>query len=127
MNELYAKIQSLLQESRQKLIRTVNVTVLQTYWQVGKYIVEYEQNGKERAGYGKAVINELSKRLMKEFGGGFTSTNLRYMRQLYTYFPIYHTLCDKLSWSHYRSLLKIQKRRLPEIFIFKNVYKETGV
>lgn len=54
---------------------------------------------------------------MKELGDGFTPTNLRYRRQLYTYFPIYHTVCDKLSWSHYRSLLKIQEETIRNFYV----------
>ena len=60
------------------MIHHVNSTLVRAYWQVGKYIVEYEQQGTGRAGYGKAVINTLSRRLVAEFGNGFTATNLRY-------------------------------------------------
>lgn len=95
--ELYYRIRILLHESRNHIARSINTTIVQTYWEIGKYIVEYEQNGKGRAEYGKGVINALSKYLVKEFGGGFTPTNLKYMRQLYIYFPIGHTLCDRLS------------------------------
>lgn len=97
----------ILQEARAKVIHHVNSTLVRAYWQVGKYIVEYEQQGTGRAGYGKAVINTLSRRLVAEFGNGFTATNLRYMRQFYQCYPKYHTLCDKLSWSHCRTLLKV--------------------
>ena len=62
------------------MARTVNTTMVKAYWQVGKYIVEYEQQGKERAEYGKGVIKNLSERLMKEYGSGFSVPNIKLMR-----------------------------------------------
>ena len=106
--KLFADIRNLLQSTRKKISSSINSTIVRAYWQVGKYIVEYEQQGEQRAKYGKAVITDLSKRLVAEFGNGFTATNLRYMRQFYSFFPIYHTLCDKLSWSHCRTIIKVQ-------------------
>ncbi len=105
---LVDNIRQTLQEARKSIASSVNSTLVRAYWQVGKHIVEYEQGGAERAEYGKNVINSVSKQLVAEFGSGFTPTNLRYMRQFYLCFPIYHTLCDKLSWSHCRTLLKVQ-------------------
>lgn len=125
--ELYSRIRSLLQEARSHIVHSVNTTIIQTYWQIGKYIVEYEQDGKERAEYGKGVITELSKYLVKEFGGGFTPTNLKYMRQLYIYFPISHTLCDQLSWSHYRTLLKVQNEEARNFYIQESVKENWSV
>ena len=107
-NALYESIRSILQEARQSIARNVNSTLVKAYWQVGRHIVEYEQEGEERAKYGKGTLKKLSAKLTAEFGSGFTTTNLMYMRQFYSCFPIYHTLCDKLSWSHCRTLLKVQ-------------------
>ena len=107
-NNLYESVREILQEARQNIARTVNSTLVKAYWQVGRHIVEYEQGGAERAKYGNAVIKNLAARLTSEFGSGFTVTNLVYMRQFYVCFPNYHTLCDKLSWSHCRTLLKVQ-------------------
>lgn len=107
-SHLVDNIRQTLQEARKSIAHSVNATLVRAYWQVGKHIVEYEQGGAERAKYGKKVINSISKQLVTEFGSGFTPTNLRYMRQFYLSFPIYHTLCDKLSWSHCRTLLKVQ-------------------
>ncbi len=70
-------------------------------------IVEEEQNGKDRAEYGSYLIKELSSRLTSEFGKGFTASNLKMMRQFYLAFPIGHTLCDQLSWSHYRLIMRL--------------------
>ena len=109
-DDLYMSIRSILQNARQKIIHSINSTLVQAYWQVGRHIVEYEQGGAEHAKYGKGTLKQLSSKLTAEFGSGFTMTNLLYMRQFYLYFPIYHTLCDKLSWSHCRTLLKVQDK-----------------
>ena len=77
---LFSQIKQVLDDARRHVARTVNTTMVKAYWQVGKYIVEYEQQGKERAEYGKGVIKNLSERLMKEYGSGFTVTNLKIMR-----------------------------------------------
>ena len=115
--ELYILIRKVLNEAKQNISRTVNSTMVHAYWQVGKYIVEYEQQGKERAEYGKGVINELSNKLVDEFGNGFTIANLKYMRQLYLIFPIGHAVRDQLSWTHYRSLLKVANKEARNFYI----------
>ena len=89
--------------------------------------MEYEQQGTGRAGYGKAVINTLSRRLVAEFGNGFTATNLRYMRQFYQCYPKYHTLCDKLSWSHCRTLLKVSGDAARDFYLHECVKENWSV
>ena len=79
-NALFSQIKSVLDEARRIVVHTVNSTMVQAYWQVGKFIVEYEQQGQGRAAFGKDVINNLSKRLIQEYGSGFSAANLRYMR-----------------------------------------------
>lgn len=111
-NELYAAIREVLQKARQSIARNVNSVIVQAYWQVGRHIVEYEQSGEQRAKYGNATIKELSAKLTAEFGSGFTVTNLKLMRQFYLAFPIGHALRDELSWTHYRSLLKVQNQNV---------------
>ena len=86
--------------------------MVQTYWQIGRLIVEGEQGGEARAGDGKRVLAELAKRLSAEFGKGLSVTNLKLFRQFYLAFPISHTRCDqsglgRLSWSHFRNLLRV--------------------
>ncbi len=100
--QLFSHIKQMLDASRKHIAQTINSTMVETYWQIGKYIVEYEQKGKERAEYGKGVIPSLSKRLMAEYGGGFTQTNLKVMRQFYLSYPKSHALRDQLSWTHWR-------------------------
>lgn len=107
-NNLYEVVRDILQNARQTIAHSVNSTLVRAYWQVGRHIVEYEQGGAEHAQYGQSTLKQLSAKLTAEFGSGFTVTNLMYMRQFYTCFPIYHTACDKLSWSHCRTLLKVQ-------------------
>ncbi|MFA7353262.1 MAG: DUF1016 N-terminal domain-containing protein [Sulfurimonadaceae bacterium] len=87
--------------------RQVNFIMVEAYWSIGQQIVEEEQNGKDRAEYGSYLIKELSTKLTKDFGKGFTTTNLKMMRQFYLAFPNSHTLCSELSWSHVVELLKI--------------------
>lgn len=107
-HDLLSEIRASLSEARTSIARTVNTTLVNTYWQVGKYIVEYEQRGEARAEYAKGLIDFLTKHLTKEFGGGFTATNLKYMRLFYKRFLIRHSLRDELTWTHYRTLLKVQ-------------------
>jgi len=83
----------------------VNSAMVEAYWDIGRRIMEAQEG--QRAEYGAGLIKYLAKRLTAEFGKGFTETNLRYMRQFYSIFPIRHTLCDELSWSHYRLLMRI--------------------
>lgn len=89
----------------------VNYSVLQTYWNIGKRIIEEEQNGQMRAQYGKEIINALSNELISEFGKGFNERNLRYYRQFYLMFPdqsIWNACVPNLTWTHFRSLLRVK-------------------
>lgn len=90
---------------------------MQAYWHIEKVIVKGEQQGKQRAEYGTALIEELSKRLTIEYGQGFNKTNLWYMRQFYLSFQNLHALRGELTWTHYRLLLKIEKPETREFYI----------
>ncbi len=107
-SELLDSIRELLINSRNQLARTVNTAMVQTYWQIGKLIVEDEQNGKTRAEYGKQVLANLAKELHREFGKGFDISNLRKMRAFYLAFPIRDAVRLELSWTHYRILLRVE-------------------
>lgn len=78
-----------------------------TYWQIGQQIVEFEQNGADRAEYGTELLKDLSKDLKQQYGKGFSKSNLYMMRLLYNKFPKFQTLSGKLSWSHYTELLGV--------------------
>ncbi len=116
-NDLYVQIRSILNEARSSAYRSINFTMVQAYWRIGMLIIEHEQDGKSRAEYGKAVLEDLSKKLTIEFGKGFSVQNLRYMRQFYRLFRKRHAvrgesidnvLRPELSWTHYRLLLRVE-------------------
>lgn len=113
---IYLTIKQILINARGKAYKAVNFAMVEAYWNVGRLIVE-AQGGNERAEYGDSLIKNLSKELTREFGKGFTVTNLRYMRQFYLAFPIRHTLCDELSWSHYRLLSRIEDEDIRRFYV----------
>lgn len=88
-----------------------------TYWQIGQLIVEAEQQGKQRAEYGKYTLKNLSKQLTLEFGKGFDESNLRNFRTFYQSFPIRDTLRHELTWSHYRQLSRLDSERKKEYYM----------
>lgn len=104
---LLTDIGQLLQQARQQVASAVNTTMLTTYWTIGQYIVEFEQQGNERAEYGSDLINRLSRDLTERYGKGFSKSNLLYIRKLYTAFPISETVSHLLTWSHYFEILKL--------------------
>jgi predicted nuclease of restriction endonuclease-like (RecB) superfamily len=134
---LYREIRTVLESARASAYRAVNTAMVRAYWHVGRLIVEHEQGGRQRATYGEAVLEDLSRRLTADFGRGFDVTNLRKMRQFYRMFeirdtvrlesgsspevmkrdaprlvsghePIRHSTCGELSWSHYRLLMQVE-------------------
>lgn len=126
-NELYTQIAELLQAARQEVVRTINQTMVNTYYEIGRMIVEDEQQGSKRAVYGKQVLQELSKQLTTEFGKGFSVDNSQYMRQFYLTYSIYETTSRKfsLSWAHYIKLMRVanpDERRFYEIEATTNAW-----
>ncbi|RPI77539.1 MAG: DUF1016 family protein [Desulfobacteraceae bacterium] len=135
-SEFYSAVAEILQNARWNSYRALNFTMVEAYWNIGRIIVEEEQQGKERAEYGRRLLIELSVRLTQEFGKGYNTSNLRYMRQFYLAYPIYHAVRDKsgtdqavqlgasepvesfsirdalrpeLRWTRYRLLLRAEK------------------
>ncbi|MGM0614354.1 MAG: PDDEXK nuclease domain-containing protein [Pseudomonadota bacterium] len=106
--QLVSDIRELIATARQQVVQAVNSTMVQTYWQIGRLIVEDEQQGESRAAYGKQQLQRLSSELTREFGKGFDVTNLRNMRRFYEAFPKRETVSLKLSWSHYNHLSRIE-------------------
>ena len=104
---LLSVIRDTLEQAKAQVTRQVNNTLLAAYWQVGRHIVEYEQKGNARADYGTGMLKNLSEKLVAEFGNSFNLTNLQLMRLFYARFPNYDTVCHKLTWSHYRMILKV--------------------
>ncbi len=107
-NSLFASIREILASARQTAYKAVNFAMVTAYWNIGRLIVEDEQQGNARAEYGSAVLEELSIKLTEEFGKGFTTANLRNMRQFYLCFQNCYTLRSELTWSHYRLLIRVQ-------------------
>ena len=105
-NLIYNQVKEILTTAREKAYSAVNFVMVEAYWLIGKQIVE-AQAGNERAEYGTQLLKYLSQQLTRDFGKGFTVTNLTYMRQFYLTFPIRHALRDKLGWTHYRLIIKV--------------------
>jgi len=126
-NNFFEDIKSILQNARNNAYKSVNFIMVEAYWNVGKKIVEVEQDGENRAEYGTSLIKELSSKLTAEFGKGFTSTNLKMMRQFYYAFPNSHTLCDQLSWSHYRLIMRIENEKAREYYIQESIASNWSV
>lgn len=121
MNELmdtrfYEQIRSILETARNQAYSAVNSAMVQAYWSIGKSIVE--QQGKSgRTEYGRQLSQELSKQLTRDFGKGFTASNLRNMRQFYLTFPNCYALRSNLSWTHYRMLMRVENEKARNFYL----------
>ncbi|MFH1665667.1 MAG: PDDEXK nuclease domain-containing protein [Candidatus Omnitrophota bacterium] len=104
---VYARIRAIIEQARSNIARIVNTEMVLAYWDIGKEIVEEEQRGKKRAGYGKAVLKHLSGKLTADFGKGFDESNLRNIRIFYLNYPKRDALRHELSWTHYRILMRV--------------------
>ena len=107
LDNLYHHVREILAAARNCAWQAVNATMVEAYWDVGRAIVEEEQAGRERAGYGKRVIDGLSQRLRQEFGRGYDRSNLFHMRAFFLAYPKVDALRRQLSWTHYRLLLRV--------------------
>jgi predicted nuclease of restriction endonuclease-like (RecB) superfamily len=107
VQQTYERIRTILSEARAQAYRAINTAMVTAYWEIGRVIVEQEQQGQQRAEYGKGLLEELSRRLKSEFGKGFDRSNLWHMRSFYLSYPIFDALRRELSWTHYRLLLRV--------------------
>lgn len=143
--KFFQNVSELLETARKKVKTAVNLSMVYTYFEIGRMIFEEEQNGEQRASYGKYLMNELSKYLTVQFGKGFSVTNLKQMRQFYVVYSedqISQTVSDQfnnlptvstgrkffLSWSHYLKLMRIsnvEERHFYEIEAAKNDWSLT--
>ncbi|MCG6842235.1 PDDEXK nuclease domain-containing protein [Fusobacterium nucleatum] len=105
--DIYNSIKILMENARKDVAKQVNSILVKTYWEIGRIIIEEEQKRSDRAEYGKQLLIELSKKLSKEYGKGFSRSNLQNMRNFYLLYPICQTVSGKLTWSHYCELLSI--------------------
>lgn len=110
-------IKALINEARMHIVRSVNTAMVVTYWEIGRRIVEEEQNGSNRAEYGKYLIENLAKELTADFGKGFSVPNLRNFRQFYLAFPIRYALRSELSWTHYRLLMRVENEEARNFYL----------
>ena len=106
--DLVGRLRELIGQARQQALRAVDVVQVQTCWQIGRHIVEFEQSGAGRAAYGARLLPKLAERLTADFGRGFDERNLRYMRLFFISFPNWNALRTELSWTHYRTLLRVE-------------------
>ena len=107
---LIKQISILVADAKKRLATTINHTLVETYWNIGKHIVEFEQDGNTRARYGEQLLVKLSKDLTVSLGKGFSKSNLFNMRLFYTRFPIFQTVSGKLSWSHIIEIIGIDNQ-----------------
>jgi len=129
-NLLFDKVTQLLSKARSEVVRSVNKTMVYTYFEIGRLIIEEEQHGKNRAEYGKSILKTLSDKLVKEIGKGFSVDNLENMRKFYFTYSKSETVSRnlesydfQLSWSHYLKLIRIinlEERKFYEIEAIQN-------
>lgn len=107
-NELLSGISGIYTNAQEQTARAVNTLMVTTYWEIGRYIVDFEQAGSIKAAYGTTLLESLSHDLSLLHGKGFSRSNLNRMRLFYMRYPICAKLSHKLSWSHYVELVKIE-------------------
>jgi len=108
---LHSDIRHILEQARSRARNAINSAMVEAYWLIGQRIVEEEQQGEDKAQYGKRLMEELSRALTADFGKGFSYASLYNCRQFYLRFPdqnILYTLCRELSWSHLRLIMRVE-------------------
>jgi len=115
--ELIQQIHNIIASAQERAIRSVDTERVLMYWQIGKVILEEEQEGKERAGYGEFLIKSISNEFQPLFGSGFSVRQLEMNRQFYRNFPIANALRSQFNWTHYRTLIRIDNEDKREFYI----------
>lgn len=115
-NSIINEIKQILFSARENVAKAVNNELLTAYWNIGRIIVESEQNGDVKAQYGKQLLKRLSKELTAELGKGFSVSNLQYMRRFFLSYQKQQTLSVKLSWSHYCEILNVSDKNAREFY-----------
>ena len=120
-DDIFKDVQNIIEQTRNYAYQAINVAMVQRNWLLGKRIADEELQGGDRADYGKEVIKRLADYLTKLYGKGFTSSNLYQFVHFYKFFPeIFHTVCVKshmLSWSHYRTLLRVSDKNARDWYL----------
>lgn len=127
LDDLILNIEQTVSNAKEKLASSLNRTMTETYWLIGKYIVESEQDGNIKALYGKKLLSTLSKELTLRLGKGYSRPNLNNMRKFYLKYPICQTVSDKLSWSHICELIKIDDDLERSFYEQQSVKENWGV
>jgi predicted nuclease of restriction endonuclease-like (RecB) superfamily len=117
LTTLIGQIAEVVQQARSHVRQSVNQAMVASYWEIGRLIVEHEQQGQARAAYGQRQLAELSDRLTELLGKGFDERNLRHMRAFFLYFPIRDAVRSELSWTHYRILLRVENPSAREWYL----------
>jgi predicted nuclease of restriction endonuclease-like (RecB) superfamily len=117
IDKLFGNVRKIIEQARNAAYRSVNTIMVKAYWEIGRMIFEEEQQGKQRADYGSFLVTELSTRLTLNYGKGYNSSNLWYMRQFYSTFRKLHALRGELSWTHYRLLLKVESEEARQFYM----------
>ncbi len=115
--ELIQQIHGIIATAKDRAIRSVDTERVLMYWQIGKVIFEEEQQGKDRAEYGRSLIKSISDEFQPQFGSGFTIRQLEMNRQFYCTFPNTNALRSQFSWTHYRTLIRIDDGDKREFYI----------
>ena len=113
-NNYINEVKEILKNARQKAYTAINSAMVEAYWEIGRRIVEEEQSGRERAEYGKEILQNLSKELTEEFGKGYSYRTLREIRQFYLMFSDFEkwrTVSAKLTWSHFQKVLRVSNEK----------------
>ena len=108
---LISQLRGLIESARKQALQAVDTIQVRTCWEIGRHIVEFEQQGQDRAMYGARLIPKLAESLTDEFGKGFDERNLRHMRAFFQGFPIWYAVRTELSWTHYRNLLRVENEQ----------------
>ena len=118
---LIREIKTIIENSRKHVFQIANSALLESYWNIGKLIVEYEQEGQRKAAYGKSLLENLARQLTLEFGRGYDASNLRNMRLFYQIFPKCDALRHELSWTHYRILSRIEGQEKRNYYLRESI------
>ena len=126
VTKVYQTIRTIIEEARNVSYQAVNFAMVKAYWDIGRVIVEEEQCGQARADYGTYLIKELSKKLSQNLGKGFDISNLKNMRQFYLVFPNGDALRRHLSWTHYRLIMRVDKKEARDFYMVETINNKWG-
>ena len=124
---LLTQISTLMAGAKRHLAAAINSTLIETYWHIGKHIVEFEQDGNTRAKYGDKLLVNLSKDLTVSLGKGFSKSNLFNMRLFYMRFPIFQTVSGKLSWSHIIEIVNVDDKLERNFYLAETTNEQWSV